>query len=104
MLHDFFCSDPDEMKNREFAQRAKDLKLKTEGRATMCRILERVKARGIAEGEAKGLAKGEAKLRKVVAKLIAAGKMTLAEIAEVSGLALREVRKLNAEMKKSAAL
>lgn len=100
MLHDFFCSDPDEMKNREFAQRAKDLKLKTEGRATMCRILERVKARGIAEGEAKG----EAKLRKVVAKLIAAGKMTLAEIAEVSGLALREVRKLNAEMKKSAAL
>lgn len=66
----------------------------------MCRILERVKARGIAEGEAKG----EAKLRKVVAKLIAAGKMTLAEIAEVSGLALREVRKLNAEMKKSAAL
>ena len=78
----------------------------------MCRILERVKARGIAEGEAKGraegeakgLAKGEAKLRKVVAKLIAAGKMTLTEIAEVSGLALREVRKLNAEMKKSAAL
>ncbi len=112
MLHDFFCSDPDEMKNREFAQRAKDLKLKTEGRTTMCRILERVKARGIAEGEAKGraegeakgLAKGEAKLRKVVAKLIAAGKMTLTEIAEVSGLALREVRKLNAEMKKSAAL
>ena len=116
MLHDFFCSDPDEMKNGEFAQRAKDLKLKTEGRTTMCRILERVKARGIAEGEAKGRAegeakgraegeaKGEAKLRKVVEKLIAAGKMTLTEIAEVSGLALREVRKLNAEMKKSAAL
>ena len=116
MLHDFFCSDPDEMKNREFAQRAKDLKQKTEGRTTMCRILERVKERGIAEGEAKGLAKGEAKglakglakgeakLRKVVAKLLAAGKMTMSEIAEVSGLALREVRKLNAEMKKTAAV
>ena len=32
------------------------------------------------------------------------GKLSMAKIAEYSGLALREVRKLNAEMKKSAAL
>ena len=94
----------------------------------MCRILERVMDRGIAEGEARGLAKGRAegraegeakgraegevkglaegekRLRGTVEKLILAGKMTLSEIAEASGLALREVRKLNAGLKKAAAL
>ncbi len=128
MLHDFFCSDPDKMVNREFAQRARELKQNTEGGMTMCRILERVRARGIAEGEARGearglakgraegeargraegeargLAKGEKRLRSTVEKLILAGKMTLSEIAEASGLALREVRKLNAGLKKAAVL
>ena len=112
MLHDFFCTDPDEMANREFARRARELKQNTEGGMAMCRILERVKARGVAEGEARGeargLAKGEARgekrLRNTVEKLILAGKMTLSEIAEVSGLALREVRKLNAGLKKAAVL
>ena len=108
MLHDFFCSDPDKMVNREFAQRAKELKQNTEGGMTMCRILERVKARGIAEGEARGRAEGEAKgekrLRNTVEKLILAGKMTLLEIADASGLALREVRKINAGLRKVAAL
>ena len=136
MLHDFFCTDPDEMANREFARRARELKQNTEGGMAMCRILERVKARGIAEGEARGearglakgraegeakgraegeakgraegeargLAKGEKRLRSTVEKLILAGKMTLSEIAEVSGLALREVRKLNAGLKKAAVL
>ena len=108
MLHDFFCTDPDEMANREFARRARELKQNTEGGMAMCRILERVKARGVAEGEARGeargLAKGEKRLRSTVEKLILAGKMTLSEIAEVSGLALREVRKLNAGLKKAAVL
>lgn len=108
MLHDFFCSDPDKMVNREFARRARELKQNTEGGMTMCRILERVRARGIAEGEARGRAEGEAKgerrLRSTVEKLILAGKMTLSEIAEASGLALREVRKLNAGLKKAAVL
>ncbi|MCQ2393981.1 MAG: Rpn family recombination-promoting nuclease/putative transposase [Kiritimatiellae bacterium] len=105
MLHDFFCSDPDKMKNKEFAQRAKDLKQKTEGRTTMCRILERVRERGRAEGEAKGLVKGRlAALREMARRMLAEGKLSMAKIAEYSGLALREVRKLNAEMKKSVAL
>ena len=104
MLYDFFCSDPDKMLNRAFAQRARELKQNTEGRLAMCRILERVMERGRAEGEAKGRAEGEKRLRGTVEKLILAGKMTLSEIAEASGLALREVRKLNAGLKKAAAL
>lgn len=65
----------------------------------MCKAMEKIRDRGVAEGEARGEARGERKNMLATAKrLLANGKLLLKEIAECSGLSLAEVKKLQASM------
>ena len=65
----------------------------------MCKAMEIIRDRGVAEGEARGEARGERKNMLATAKrLLANGKLLLKEIAECSGLSLAEVKKLQASM------
>ena len=61
----------------------------------MCKAMEKIRDRGVAEG----VERGERKNMLATAKrLLANGKLLLKEIAECSGLSLTEVKKLQASM------
>lgn len=57
--------------------------------------LEEGREKGLEEGREKGLAEGQ---KLVAQKMLAAGKVTLEEIAEYAGLPLDEVKRLRAAM------
>ncbi len=103
LMHDFFCTRPEDMHYTVLAERAEQFKNGTEGSDTMCRAVEelwkegREKGRneGLEEGREKGLAEGQ---KLVAQKMLAAGKVTLEEIAEYASLSLDEVKRLRAAM------
>ena len=61
LMHDFNCTDPDEMKIELLAQGTRYLKESPEGVSEMCREMEIMRDRSRAEGLAEGLAEGHAK-------------------------------------------
>ncbi len=54
LVHDFFCTDPDEMHYEELAERARYFKKDGEGVRRMCEIWEEVLQEGVEQGEKKG--------------------------------------------------
>ena len=56
----------------------------------MCRAIEDMWKRAVNEGE-------ENRARNIVLRMLAAGKYTVAEIADISGLSIEEVKKLQSE-------
>ncbi len=54
LIHDFFCTEPDEMHYEELAERARYFKKDSKGVAAMCEIWEEVLQEGREEGERKG--------------------------------------------------
>ena len=111
LMHDFFCTRPEDMHYTVLAGRAEQFKNGTEGSDTMCRAVEELwkegrekgrnegleegREKGLEEGREKGLAEGQ---KLVAQKMLAAGKVTLEEIAEYAGLPLDEVKRLRAAM------
>ena len=57
-LHDFSCSDPDEMLIPAIAERTRHLKTNDREVRTMCEQMEKIKAEGMKEGIKKGIKKG----------------------------------------------
>ena len=55
LVHDLFCSEPDDMHYEELAERARYYKKDSKGVEAMCEIWEEVRSEGIAEGRAEGL-------------------------------------------------
>ncbi|MBQ7706461.1 MAG: hypothetical protein IJT72_01625 [Lachnospiraceae bacterium] len=63
LMHDFFCTDPNDMDNEVLAEKARYYKEDEEGVKKMCKVLEDMRnevreqalAKGIKEGEKKGL-------------------------------------------------
>ncbi len=53
LIHDFFCTEPDEMHYEELAERARYFKKDSKGVAAMCEIWEEVLQEGREEGERK---------------------------------------------------
>lgn len=83
LMHDFMCSDPEEMKYKVLADRARYLKGSKEGIQSMCRAMEEL----------------EKNTRITTArKMIKRGKLSYEEISEDSGLTLEEVKALAEEM------
>lgn len=61
----------------------------------MCSVAQSLKAEGRAEGKAEGRAEGKAEERVSTAlKMLARGRDSIEEIAEMTGLSLEEVQKL----------
>ena len=105
LMNDFFCTGADQMKNEVLADRMTFFKETAEGQRELSGIELTIDARGRAEGRiegraegrAEGLFEGEVKGKTEMAtKLIQLGQMSLEMIAEVSGLPVEELRKIQA--------
>ena len=82
-MHDFYCTEPDDMYYNELAERARYFKKTEGGREKMCKIMEDMRNEAVA-----------ARNIEFARKLIARGKDTVEEIAELTGLTVEEVKAL----------
>ncbi len=99
LMHDFSCTDADDMNFELMAERTRYLKENPEGVGQMCKVIEEMRKEereeGMKEGMAKGMAKGmEKSMRTTALRMLVAGKYALDEIANISGLPFDEVEKL----------
>ena len=83
LMHDFYCADAKDMCYKELADRVKSFKETEKGVDSMCEIWDEVRN----EGEIK-------RACEIAVNLIKSGKLSLEEIAEMSGLSLNKVREL----------
>ena len=58
-MHDFFCSDPNDMYSDVIAERVRFFKEDEKGVAAMCKVMEEIYNDGIAIGEVRGEVRGE---------------------------------------------
>lgn len=92
LMHDFSCTDPDDMNYKALAEKAKYYKQDEKGVATMCKIMEDMRNEAAREAAQKAELKSA---RETAERLIKKGKMTLEEIAEcVPLLSLDELREI----------
>lgn len=79
LMHDFRCSDPDQMYYKILADKTRYLKESQKGVDSMCAIMEDLREQSLAEGEAKGIIK-------ILAEMVKEGKYTVQEAAAKAGL------------------
>ena len=58
-MHDFFCSDPNDMYSDVLAERVRFFKEDEKGVAAMCKVMEEIYNDGIAIGKVRGEVRGE---------------------------------------------
>ena len=87
-MHDFSCTDPNQMNYPVLAQRVRYFKEDTKGVATMCRAFEEVREEALREGERR-------KAIEAAKRLLLGGKLSYEEIAEAQGLTVEEVKALD---------
>lgn len=88
LMHDFSCTNPDDMNYETLAKKARYFKQDEKGVATMCKIMEDMRNEAALNNA-----------RETAERLIKKGKMTLEEIAEcVPLLSIDELRKMEAEV------
>ena len=83
LIHDFNCSDPDEMYLPKIAEKTRYYKRTPEGVSRMCKLMEDMR--------------NETTMREKIQtalRMLAKGKYSLEEIAEISELSLRDVQEL----------
>lgn len=93
LMHDFACTDPANMYYAELAERVRFFKESKEGISIMCKVMEDMRNESLREGMEQGI-KEEKRL--TVLRMLEIGKYTLEEVANISGLSLSEVEKLQA--------
>ena len=103
LMNDFFCTGADQMKNEVLANRMNFFKETAEGQRELSGIELVIANRNRAEGKAEGMVEGRAEGKiegraegklEMAAKLIQLGQMSLEMIAEISGLPIEELRKI----------
>lgn len=95
LMHDFNCKEAKDIVNPLLAEEVRYLKETEGGRSQMCKLLEEMRNEVAAEAEAKGKAEGKAETTiELALKMLARGRDSLEEIAEMTGLPLEEVREL----------
>ncbi len=87
LMHDFSCTDPDDMNYEALAKKARYFKQDRKGVATMCKIMEDMRSEVAREAELN-------KAKKTAIHLIKLGKMSLEEIGEATELSLDTVKEL----------
>ena len=87
LVHDLLCRDAAKMYFDVLKKRVGDFKQTEEGRRTMCKAMEKIKAEGKRET-----------MIATAKRLLANGKLVLKEIAQCTGLSLAQVKKLQTEM------
>ncbi len=81
LMHDFSCTDPDDMNYEALAKKARYFKQDEKGVSAMCKIMEDMRNEAAKEAE-------QNKAKRTAIHLIKLGKMTLEEIAEATELSL----------------
>ena len=84
LMHDFSCTNPGDMYYGLLADRVRFFKESKEGVAIMCKAMEDMRNQTLRNG-----------MKAVALRMLQAGKYTLEEIAEISGLPLDEVKALS---------
>ena len=86
LMHDFSCTNPDDMNYEALAKKARYFKQDEKGVATMCKIMEDMR--------------NETALRnakEIAIRMIKAGKMSLQDIADYTELSLETVKELESQ-------
>ena len=83
LMHDFSCTNPNDMNYEALAKRARYFKENEKGIAAMCKIMEDMRN----EAELKGV-------KKTAMRMIRAGKMPLEDIADYTELSLDTIKEL----------
>ena len=91
LVHDMMCRQPDEMKYKVLADKAKYLKDDKEVVDKMLSASEQIREEGIKRGRAQGKAEADIEF---AMKLLIRGKDTYEEIAEITGLPIKKIEKL----------
>ena len=116
LMHDFSCTNPADMYYDVLAERVKFFKESREGISIMCKVMEDMRnaslqegiqigrqeglQEGLQEGRQEGLQEGKRETMLVTArKMLDLGKYALDEIAQIAGLPLDEVKKLQPNKK-----
>ncbi len=86
LMHDFSCTDPNDMYFEELAERVRYFKESKEGNVIMCRAMEEMREQT-----------WQASRNFMVLRMLEIGKYALEEVAAISGLPLEEVKKLQAK-------
>lgn len=95
LMHDFNCKDAKDMVNPLLAEEVRYLKETEGGLSQMSRILEEMRNEVAEIAKAEGKAEGNhEKAVNTALKMIARGRDSIEEVAEITGLSLEEVRKL----------
>ncbi|MDE7267911.1 MAG: PD-(D/E)XK nuclease family transposase [Lachnospiraceae bacterium] len=87
LMHDFSCTNPDDMNYEALAKKARYFKQDKEGVAAMCKMMEDMRNEAAREAT-------QDKAKKTAIRLIKIGKMSLEEIAEATELSLDTVKEL----------
>ena len=91
LMHDFSCSNPDDMYNSDMAERSRYFKESEKGVSEMCTIMEDLRQESIEIGMEKGREKERAEM---IQNAVAAGK-SVEQIADFLGLSVKEVQQLS---------
>ena len=87
LMHDFFCTDPDDMHYKELADKVRYFKEDEKGVAAMCKVMEDMRN----ESAKTAVEKRNIEFANTLLKL---GKLTVEEIAKSAGLTIDRVREL----------
>ena len=82
-MHDFFCTDPNDMHYKELADKVRYFKEDEKGVAAMCRVMEEMRNET-----------AELRSVEIAQQMIQDGKLSLEEIARYSMLAIERVKEL----------
>ena len=87
LMHDFSCTNPDDMNYEVLAKKARYFKQDEKGVATMCKIMEDMRNEAAQQAE-------QNKAKKMAIRMIKAGKMSLEDIADYTELSLETIKEL----------
>ena len=82
-MHDFFCTDPDDMHYKELADKVRYFKEDEKGVAAMCKVMEDMRNEAV-----------EKRNIEFANTLLKLGKLTVEEIAASAGLTIERVKEL----------
>ena len=86
LMHDFSCTDPNQMNYSVLAQRVRYFKEDTKGVTNMCRIMEEVREESVREAKIE-----------IAQKMLNTGKMSYEEISEFVDLPVEEIKALDTQ-------
>ncbi len=91
LMHDFSCTDPENMYYDVLAERVRFFKESKEGIAIMCKVMEDMRNESLQEGIERGV---KETIKTAALRMLKAGKFALEDIAEISGLSLDDLKNL----------